>query len=64
MNDPMSSPGKDRDDITPSPLNRRAVSDRRSGKDRRGEIRYELDRRKNHGRRSSDKDPWKDSLHD
>ncbi len=49
---------------TPSYTNRRSDSDRRSGKDRRGEIRYELDRRKNHGRRSSDKDPWKDSLHD
>lgn len=48
----------------PSYTNRRSDSDRRSGKDRRGEIRYELDRRKNHGRRSSDKDPWKDSLHD
>lgn len=45
-------------------IERRRQPDRRSGKDRRGDIRYEHDRRQGHGRRKTDKDPWKDAFHD
>ena len=46
-----------------NPLNeRRTIKDRRIGKDRRNLVRYEAGRRKNHGRREEDKDPWKESL--
>ncbi|WP_019620578.1 hypothetical protein [Amphritea japonica] len=41
---------------------RRVIQDRRAGNDRRNLIRYEAGRRKNHGRRQEDKDPWKESL--
>lgn len=41
---------------------RRSCKDRRAGLDRRNLIRYEAGRRKNHGRRTEDKDPWKESL--
>lgn len=41
---------------------RRCGEDRRKGSDRRKSIRYESCRRKNHGRRKEDKDPWKEAL--
>ena len=44
------------------PIERRCGQDRRSGRDQRKEVRYEASRRKNHGRRTQDKDPWKESL--
>lgn len=42
--------------------NRRHLPDRRCGRDRRGELRFEYDRRNNHGRRRGDKDLWKASF--
>ena len=41
---------------------RRIAQDRRQGHDRRDGIRFEKERRSNHGRRKEDKDPWKESL--
>ncbi|WP_417222085.1 hypothetical protein [Amphritea sp.] len=46
-----------------TPFNdKRSGHDRREYKDRRDEIRFQENRRKNHGRRIEDKDPWKDAL--
>ncbi|MBN0987447.1 hypothetical protein [Amphritea pacifica] len=41
---------------------RRSGKDRRHIRDRRDQIRFEADRRKNHGRRTEDRDLWKESL--
>lgn len=43
-------------------IDKRSGTDRRKYKNRREQIRFEADRRKNHGRRREDKDPWKDAL--
>ena len=43
-------------------IERRNGLDRRDGKDRRYDVRYEPTRRKNHGRREDDRDLWKESL--
>ncbi|MDO6562204.1 hypothetical protein Q4488_02305 [Amphritea sp. 1_MG-2023] len=43
-------------------IEKRCGIDRRNHKNRREQIRYEPDRRKNHGRRVNDKDPWKDAF--
>lgn len=45
-----------------SPAEQRNGKDRRCGTDRRNAVRYEATRRKNHGRRKEDRDPWKDAL--
>lgn len=52
--------GRLRDD--PTQTDRRRGRDRRCQHDQRNEVRYESPRRKNHGRRQEDKDPWKESL--
>ena len=58
----------DTDQITKKPehdelyTEKRSGTDRRKRKDRRDLIRFETCRRKNHGRRKEDKDPWKDAL--
>jgi len=58
----MHSSDQSKEESNKPHFERRCGEDRRTGGDRRNDVRFEKCRRKNHGRRAEDKDPWKESL--